>query len=150
MVDAMSQNKTQATDASVDTFLAGIDDTVKREDCRRLREIMEDASGERATMWGSSIVGCGTCHYRYESGREGDTPAVGFAPRASNIALYINGDLGLLEPALARLGKHKAGKGCVWIKRLADVDITVLRELIAASLTYSSGQESGTDPASAG
>lgn len=130
----MSENQTQPTAASVDDFLARIADASRRADCLRIRELMEDATGEPAVLWGSSIVGFGTYHYRYASGREGDTPAVAFSPRASSITLYVTGGFDALAPILARLGRFKTGKGCIYITRLADVDEDALRDLIDASL----------------
>jgi hypothetical protein len=130
----MSENKTQPTEGSVDDFLGRIADDTKRADSGRLRELMEAASGEPAVMWGSSIIGFGNLHYRYESGREGDTPAIGFSPRASSITLYIAGGFDGLGPILERLGNYKTGKGCLYIKRLGDVDEGALIDLIDTSL----------------
>lgn len=130
----MSENKTRPTVQSVDDFLDGIANEQRRLDCRRLRRLMEAASGEPAVLWGSSIVGFGALHYRYASGREGDTAAVGFAPRASSITLYLSGGFDDIAPILDRLGPHRLGKGCLYLKRLADVDAAVLVEVITASL----------------
>jgi hypothetical protein len=128
----MAQNKTRATTASVDSFLAAVPDPRRRADGKALREMMERMSGETATMWGPSIVGFGTHHYKYESGREGDTCRIGFSPRSTGLVLYG----GFLRDAalLARLGPHKTGKGCLYLKRLADVDLGVLEAMIAAAL----------------
>jgi hypothetical protein len=125
--------KTKPTSASVDEFLEHIPDDTKRADCWRLRELMESATGEQGVLWGPSIVGFGAYHYRYASGHAGDTMAVGFAPRAANITLYITGGFEDLEPVLQRLGKYKTGKGCLYVKRLADVDEGALADLIKAS-----------------
>jgi len=130
----MSENKTRATGESVDDFLDGIADDARRADCQRLRHLMEEASGEPAVLWGTSIVGFGNLHYRYATGREGDTPAVGFSPRSSSITLYITGGFETLGPILERLGSCKLGKGCLYLRRLADVDETALVDLIEASL----------------
>ncbi len=130
----MSENTTRPTDQNVDTFLDAIGDDIRRENCHRLRELMETASGEPAVLWGSSIVRFGNLHYRYATGREGDTLAVGFSPRASSITLYISGGFEPLGPILERLGSYKLGKGCLYIKRLADIDETALVDLIDASL----------------
>jgi len=130
----MSQNKTQPTSESVDAFLDAIVGDTKRVDSVRLRELMESASGESATMWGPSIFGFGNLHYRYPSGREGDTPAIGFSPRASSITLYIVGGFDGLGPILERLGKYKLGKGCLYLKRLGDVDEAALVDLLGVSL----------------
>jgi hypothetical protein len=126
--------KTKPTPESVDEFLANISDDTKRSDCQRLRELMESATGEGGRMWGASMVGFGAYHYRYASGHEGDTMAVGFAPRSANITLYITGGFEEHESVLQRLGKHKTGKGCLYIKRLSDVDESALIELIEASV----------------
>ena len=134
----MSENITKATDRSVDAFLDGIVDVTKRADCLRLRELMETASGMPATMWGTSIVGCGQLHYRYASGREGDTAAVGFSPRASAITVYITGGFDENGHILERLGKYKTGKGCLYVKRLTDVNESALIDLIHASLNRAS------------
>lgn len=130
----MSDNKTRPTGQSVDAFLEGIADEAKRADSLRLRELMELTSGESATMWGASIVGFGNLHYRYQTGREGDTPAVGFSPRAASITLYLSGGFDGFGQILERLGKYKIGKGCLYLKRLSDVDEAALTDLIEASL----------------
>ncbi len=127
----MSENEARPDDRSVDAFLDGIADDARRDDCRRL---METASGESAVMRGSGIVGFGNLHYRYATGREGDTPAVAFAPRSVNITLYISGGFDSMGPILARLGRHKLGKGCLYLKRLDEVDEPALIDLIDASL----------------
>lgn len=130
----MSENKTRATGESVDDFLNGVADDIRREDSRRLRHLMEEASGEPAVLWGTSIVGYGNLHYRYATGREGDTSAVGFSPRSSRITLSISGGFEPLGPILERLGSYKLAKGCLYLKRLADVDEAALVDLIEASL----------------
>lgn len=130
----MSENKTRPTGQPVDDFLDGIADPQRRADCQRLRQLMEIASGQPAVLWGTSIVGFGNLHYRYATGREGDTAAVGFAPRASSITLYVSGGFDEIGPILGRLGPHKLGKGCLYLKRLADVDEAALVEVIETSL----------------
>lgn len=125
-----AQNKTVATGASVAEFLAAVEHPVRREDGLRLLKLMSGITGQPAEMWGPTIVGFGTYHYRYETGREGDAAAVGFSPRKASLSLY-----GLLygpEAAdlLGRLGKHKTGAGCLYINKLQDVDESVLAELI--------------------
>jgi hypothetical protein len=130
----MTQNKTMPTEQPVDGFLQAIADTQRRLDCLRLRQLMESASGQPAVLWGSSIVGFGNLHYRYASGREGDTPAVAFSPRASSITLYISGGFDTLGPILERLGKYRLGKGCLYIRHLDDIDEAALIDLIDASL----------------
>ncbi|MEU7656042.1 DUF1801 domain-containing protein [Micromonospora taraxaci] len=120
------------TAISVDEFLAGNPDERRRADAGRLRAIMSELTGEPAVMWGSSIVGFGSYHYTYESGRSGDAPLVGFSPRKQHLVLYLTGG-GVEEQyaeLLARLGPHRAGNGCLYLKRLDDVDESVLRQLI--------------------
>jgi hypothetical protein len=126
-----NRNKTQPTEASVESFLVNLDDEKKRADSCRLIEIMRGITGEPATMWGPGIVGFGTYHYSYESGREGDMPITGFSPRKAALTLYLMGDWQEHADLLERLGKHRLGKGCVYIKRLADVDEDILTELIS-------------------
>ena len=124
----MAENKTKATAASVDDFLDAVPDPQRRADARTLRALMERVSGEPAAMWGPSIVGFGSHHYKYASGREGDMCRIGFSPRAKELVLY--GGF-LRDPArLARLGKYRAGKGCLYIKKLDEVNLEVLRELV--------------------
>ena len=129
----MTGNKTQATKASVATFIDAIADEAKRADAKALTKLMQKATGEKPAMWGPSIIGFGSYHYIYDSGREGDMPLVGFSPRKAALVLYNcsgSGD----ETLLAKLGKHTRGKGCVYIKKLADVDETVLAKLIVKSV----------------
>ncbi|MGQ0559168.1 MAG: DUF1801 domain-containing protein [Sphingosinicella sp.] len=111
-----------------------IDKPAKREDAKKLRAMMEQASGEPAAMWGPSIIGFGCCHYVYASGHEGDMPLIGFSPRDRAISLYLTCDASEHEEALARLGKHQVGKGCIYVKRLSDIDEGVLAEMIGTSL----------------
>ena len=128
------RNKTAQTPAGVDEFLATIADPVKRADSVRLVELLTAASGEPAAMWGTSIVGFGSRHYRYASGHEGDTALIGFSPRAAALTLYLSLDLTEHEAELAALGKHTLGKGCLYVKRLADVDESVLVSLLNRSV----------------
>lgn len=130
----MSNQKTVPTGAPVTAFLDGVADERKRADAWRLVELMQAATGEPPALWGSSIVGFGSYHYRYESGHEGDAPLVGFSPRARAFSLYLSCDIERERERLDRLGKHKTGKGCLYVTRLADVDEDVLRELIDASV----------------
>ncbi|WP_332760963.1 DUF1801 domain-containing protein [Pseudarthrobacter sp.] len=132
----MAENKTQATGASVDEFLAAVEDPVRRRDGLRLLALMREITGKEPEMWGPTIVGFGRYHYKYESGREGDAAAVGFSPRKASLSLY-----GLMygpEAAelLPRLGKHKTGAGCLYVNRLDDVDQAVLAELIKAGYRH--------------
>ena len=130
----MAENKTRPTGLGVDAFLATVADEARRADCVQLLGLMGRVTGEPAVMWGDSIVGFGSVHYRYDSGREGDMPLVGFSPRKGDLSLYVlSGDEG--EAALlARLGRHKAGKACLDVRRLADVDMAVLEELVAEAV----------------
>jgi TfoX/Sxy family transcriptional regulator of competence genes len=128
-----AQNKTTATQGSVAAFLAGIADEQVQADCKTLVTWMGEASKCEAVMWGSSIIGFGSYHYKYDSGREGDNLIIGFAPRKKNIALYLRGGLELFAPELAKLGKHEAGKGCLYIQSLKDVDAKVMKAILAKS-----------------
>ena len=128
--------KTKPTDESVEAFLACVDDDERREDCWALLEMMEDVTGEEATMWGKSIIGFGSYHYKYESGREGDWFLVGFSPRKRSLSLYIMSGFSEYEDMMANLGTCTKGKSCLYVKRLADVNATVLKELIDASVAY--------------
>lgn len=131
----MSEQKTLPTDDSVAAFLAAVPDARRREDAERLCALMTEVTGEPAVMWGGSIIGFGAYHYRYASGHEGDAPVVGFSPRAKALSLYLSTDLSRHQATLDRLGKHKLGKGCLYVTRLSDVDETVLAELIRACVT---------------
>jgi hypothetical protein len=127
----MAENKTKVTEASVASYLAAIQDETRRKECEALAKVMAKATKQPAKMWGSSIVGFGSYHYRYESGREGDICVVGFSSRKSDITLYGLKAAPRQEELLPKLGKHKTGKGCVYIKRLSDIDLKVLETLIA-------------------
>lgn len=131
-----SRNKTEPNGGSVDAFIAAIENEQKRADAARLTQIMREETGEEPVMWGDSIVGFGSYHYVYDSGREGDSPKVGFSPRKSNISLYIMSGFEDQDAALGRLGPHKTGKSCLYVRKLADVDEAVLRELIRESVAW--------------
>ncbi len=133
---AKAKNKTVENEGSVDDFLNSVKDEIKKADCLRIKSIMEEISGEPAKMWGTSIVGFGNYHYKYESGREGDFMKVGFSPRAQNVTLYIMPGFGRYEDLMSKLGKHKIGKSCLYVKKLADVDEDILKELITESYFY--------------
>jgi hypothetical protein len=122
----MPEQKTKATGASVRTYLAAIEDEVRRADCETLIKLMRKVTGEPPKMWGPTIVGFGSYHYRYDSGHEGDACLVGFSSRKPDISLYFMGAFAEREALLAKLGRHKAGKGCVYVRRLADIDLKVL------------------------
>ena len=130
----MAENKTKASLASVGEFLAGIEDPKRRSDCMKIAAIMQELTGTEAKMWGDSIVGFGDYHYKYASGREGDWFLCGFSPRKRNLTLYIMSYLEFHTDLLKNLGKFKNGKGCLYINKLEDIDETVLRTLITASI----------------
>lgn len=126
-------NKTQATTASVDAFIDKQPKEEVRDDCRALMKLMYELTGEEPYMYGPSIIGYGTYHYKYASGREGDAPLLGFSPRKPELVIYLYAaDMG--PELMAKLGKHKATKGCVYIKSLADIDLKVLRALFKKSI----------------
>jgi hypothetical protein len=129
----MAEAKTQATSESVAAFIERIPDEARRQDCRRLVTLMQTATGEDATMWGASIVGFGRYRYRYDSGREGEWPIIGFAPRKNDLTLYITPGFESFADLMAKLGKYRTGKACLYVKKLADVDEAVLARLLAAS-----------------
>ena len=129
-------NKTGPTDASVDAFLRGVEDPGRRADCRALLEVMREATGEEPRMWGPSIVGFGSYHYVYESGREGDWFLSGFSPRKRDLTVYVMSGFKRYEALMERLGKHRTGKSCLYLKRLSDVDLDVLRELVTGSVEH--------------
>jgi Domain of unknown function (DU1801) len=131
---AMATSKTKPTDVSVVSFVNGLTEPAKRSDAKVLIGLMKRATGEKPKMWGPSIIGFGTHHYRYESGREGDTVLVGFSPRKPATVLYGVTESKSAEALLAKLGKHTTGKGCLYIKKLSDVDQKVLEELIVKSV----------------
>jgi hypothetical protein len=126
--------KTRVNDASVTDFLNGVPDEQKRKDSFEILKLMQQVTQEEPRMWGPAIVGFGAYHYKYESGREGDSPRVGFSPRKQNLTLYILPGLDRNQALMKKLGKHTTGKYCLYIKRLSDVNVDVLKELIAESL----------------
>jgi hypothetical protein len=132
----MAELKTRKTKASVAAFLAKIADEGRRKDCKTLVRIMKKATGAKPEMWGPSVVGFGSYHYKYESGREGDWFLAGFSPRKQDLTLYIMSGFSAYGGLLAKLGKHKNGKACLYLKRLADVDLAVLEELVSRSVEY--------------
>ena len=136
----MAEIKTKPTDVSVDAFLDGLKHPVRREDGKTLRKTMERVTGEPAVMWGPSMVGFGTYHYRYESGHEADMCRVAFSPRSANLVLYVGGSPEF-EALLAKLGKHKRSKACVYLNKLADVDPQVLDEIIRQTYAATEGAD---------
>ena len=132
--------KTVPTAANVDAFIDAVEDPRKREDSRAIAAMMAEVTGAPARMWGSSIVGFGSYHYRYASGREGDFMETGFSPRKRALTLYIMAGFSDYGELLAKLGKHTTGRSCLYIKRLADIDQDVLREMVAQSVRYIRGK----------
>jgi hypothetical protein len=132
----MPENKTRATTLSVGAFIDALTDPARRSDARELVELMQRASGEKPRLWGPSIVGFGSYHYRYDSGREGDMPLISFSPRKAAMVLYSMLDHSEARAHLAKLGRHTTGKGCLYIKKLADVDRTVLETLIKNAVAH--------------
>lgn len=124
----MAEAKTKPTKQSVEKFIKSIPNEETRADCRTIAKLMTEATGAEPQMWGSSIVGFGVKHYKYASGREGDWPIIGFSPRKQNLTLYAMA--GLDEELLKSLGKHSLGKGCLYFKRLSDVDLPTLKKVI--------------------
>ena len=129
-----ADNKTKPTKLSVAAFIDGIADQTRRADAKAIVKLMRSATGEAPKMWGPSIIGFGTCHYTYDSGREGDMPIAGFSPRKPATVFYIMRDFAGAEALLARLGKHTLGKSCLYIRKLSDVDQKVLEALVVKSV----------------
>jgi len=129
----MAELKTKLNNASIEDFLNKVDDEQKRNDSFEIVKIMKQIAKKEPKMWGPSIIGFGSYHYKYESGREGDMPIIAFSPRKQNITLYVGLGSDTENPLLKKLGKYTTGKGCLYIKRLADVDMKVLQELITES-----------------
>jgi hypothetical protein len=134
----MAENKTKQTQVSVPAFIETLTDATQKADAKELVKLLKTATGEKPKMWGPSIIGFGSRHYKYESGREGDTPLICFAPRKSGTVLYLAG-LGDAKDLLKKLGKHKVSGGCLHIKKLAEVDQDVLEALIENSLAFTRG-----------
>lgn len=130
----MAEPKTKPTQASVKEFLNQIPDNERREDCFAVAKIMEEITGEKPKMWGPSIVGFGTYHYKYASGREGDWPVAAFSPRKKDLTLYMMVGFDKNTELMEKLGKHSVGKSCLYIKRLSDIHVPTLKKLIKKSL----------------
>lgn len=126
----MAKNKTTETNSSVTDFINAVEDTAKRNDSFELVKIMQEESGFEPKMWGPGIIGFGSYHYKYDSGHEGDAPLVAFSPRKAAISLYCYTTTENKEELLSKLGKHKASKGCIYIKKLTDIDTEILRKMI--------------------
>lgn len=130
----MAVNKTIETEGSVNDFINAVEDSMKRNDSFELVKLMQEQTGFEAKMWGPAIIGFGSYHYKYASGREGDAPLVGFSPRKEAISLYCYVTSENREELLSKFGKHKSGKGCIYIKKLTDIDVEVLKKMISLSV----------------
>ena len=139
----MAENKTKPTEVNVVAFIEAIADPAKRADAKALVKLMREVTGEEPKMWGQAIIGFGSCHYTYASGREGDMPTIGFSPRKAAMVLYGPTRAGDAPALLAALGKHTMGKGCLYIKKLADVDPKVLKSLVAQAVAATKARYPG-------
>ena len=133
---ANANNKTVPTDLSVEDYLNAIENPQRKEDCKRINEIIKKITNFEPVMWGTSIIGYGSCHYKYESGREGDMPMTGFSNRKQSITLYIISNFKKHEELLSKLGPYKNGKSCLYIKRLSDINVEILEEMIKLDFEY--------------
>ena len=139
--------KTRPTDADVEAFLAAVPHAGRRADARTLCTLLSELTGEPPILWGPSIVGFGAYHYRYESGHEGTAPLASFSPRRAHLVVYlVGGYTDRYEQLLKRLGPHKTGKGCLYVQRLADLDLGVLRDLVSRSIEVHRGQDRASSP----
>lgn len=129
-------NATRPTSVPVDEFLGGVPER-RRDESRVLIDMMRSITGDEPTMWGPSIIGFGSQHYRYDTGREGDMPRLAFSPRKANLTVYVNEGFDRYGEQLARLGRHRTGVSCLYLPKLADADLTVLRDLLEASFAHS-------------
>lgn len=132
----MAELKTKKNDQSVAEYLNAIEDPQRKSDCTKIHDLMAEITGKNGHMWGDSIVGFGSYHYKYESGREGDWFITGYSNRKQQISLYIMAGFDRYETLLGKLGKYKTGKSCLYIKKLSDVDISILEDLIRSSVEY--------------
>jgi nucleoid DNA-binding protein len=132
----MAKNKTVETEASVAAYLKTISNEKKRKDFSAIIDLITEQTGLEPKMWGTAIVGFGTYHYKYESGREGDAPLTGIASRANNITFYLGSDFDKKEELLAKFGKHKISGGCIHIQKLEDIDTGILKKLVKNSVAY--------------
>jgi Domain of unknown function (DU1801) len=130
----MAEAKTKPTKANVNAFLDSIDDERRRKDCKAVLKLMKDVTQAQPEMWGSSIVGFGRYRYNYDSGREGEWMMTGFAPRKGDLTLYIMAGFERIPELMKRLGKFKTGKSCLYVKKLEDVDMDVLRDIVSKSV----------------
>ena len=132
----MAEPKTKKNEASVDVFLGQVASEKRKQDSLAVVEIMKRATGEEPKMWGASIVGFGSYHYKYASGREGDWPRAGFSPRKQSLTLYITAGFSQYDELMKKLGKYKTGKSCLYVNKLEDVDVDVLEELVKRSADH--------------
>jgi len=132
----MAKNKTAETKKSVTDFIKSVKDETRRNDSFKIVEIMKKKSGFDAKMWGPSIIGFGSYHYKYASGHEGDAPLIGFSPRSTALVFYFCGTVENRKDLLQKLGKYKNSKGCVYVKKLDDIDIEVLKQMVDDSMNY--------------
>jgi hypothetical protein len=130
----MTENKTKATESSVERYFSAIADEARRSDCQTLARLMAKATKQQPTMWGTSIVGFGSYHYKYDSGREGDSCLTGFSSRKSDITIYLVASVLEQKGLLSKLGKHKVGKGCLYVRQLSDVNLKVLEQLVVGTV----------------
>ena len=135
-----SQNKTRPTGHDVAAFIAAVADPTRREEARLLTDLMAEVTGEQPVLWGTSIVGFGSVHYRYASGREGDSPRVSFAPRKAQSVVYLRGGFDAYDDLLPRMGNHSIGKGCLYLKKVADADPEALRALVDRSYRWAEAE----------
>lgn len=132
----MAELKTKKTNASVKAFIDAVDNETRRKDARAIAKLLAEVTGKRAKLWGTSIVGYGSYKYEYDSGQSGEWPLVGFSPRKSNLVLYIMPGFSGAAPLMKKLGKHKTGKSCLYINKLEDIDMDVLRELVEGAVEH--------------
>jgi len=130
----MAEPKTRPTEASVSAFLGTVADPARRAECRAVAKMLEEVTGEQPTMWGPSIVGFGRYRYRGANGKDAEWPVIGFSPRKTDLTLYLMPGVARFGALTAKLGRYKSGKSCLYVRRLADVDVNVLRQLCAASV----------------
>ena len=136
----MTENKTKESDASVDAFLDAVENDERRTDCKTLLNLMAEVTGSEPRMWGSSMIGFGSYHYRYASGREGDWFITGFSPRKKALTLYIMPGFDGYDELMGRLGKYTSGKACIYVRRLDDIDLEVVKEMVLASVLHMRAQ----------
>jgi hypothetical protein len=130
----MAEPKTRPTEASVSAFLGTVADPARRAECRAVAKMLEEVTGEQPTMWGPSIVGFGRYRYRGANGKDAEWPVIGFSPRKTDLTFYLMPGVARFGELTAKLGRYKSGKSCLYVRRLADVDVKVLRQLCAASV----------------